>query len=723
MSLRFGADVGGTFTDVVCISSEGLFRAKADTTHYDLKVGFFNAVRLAAERAGLSLEEALQEADNIVYSTTVGTNALIERRGAKLGLITTKGFEHTAKVGRARNWADGLPIEKRYDRGRAVRPPPLIDQSLIVGVQERIDNLGNVIIPLRDEEVIRKVQTLVDQGVRGIVVVTLNSYVNPEHEIRIGEIVRENYPECYLGHLPVYMSHDISPKSGEYRRSMTVIIDAYLRELSEGHMLRLIDELRRSQYKRPLFVAKNTGGLSSLSRTQALHLLGSSPSATVIGSGYIGKMIGVPNVIISDMGGTSFDVGLVVEGQDRVYDIDPVIDRFRVQIPYVAHWSIGAGGGSIARVVDGQLKVGPESAGSNPGPVCYDRGGLDPTVTDADLVLGFLDPDGFLGGRLKLRVDRAEQAIQEKIANPLGISVLEAAWQIKRLIDGIMGQEMYRICSLTSGQDPRDFVLFSMGGAGPVHAAGYADGADVDRIATFPFSSVFGAFSTLSLDIIQTYEVTHHVTFYDEDRGGYLVDRLDDFNQEVDSLLATARRDMEEEGFNFSEVELVVDLSLCYGQQRQSLAIRLDGYHLKDASDVQRLCENFNDAYAEQYGKSSVFVAAGIELNEIRLNAIGPVSKYTLPTSNADPDFSKAKKKDRQAYWGEQTGSVDTPVYERDLLTPGAKITGPALCDAEDTVIVVPPGWTYRTDNRGVGWTERIRLEESDIQTVESKET
>lgn len=710
MSFRFGVDVGGTFTDVVCLRDGKLFRGKADTTHYDLKIGFFNAIRTAAERADLDFEEALRETDGIVYSTTVGTNALIERRGTKLGLITTKGFEHTVKVGRARNWADGLPIEKRYDRGRAVRPPPLIDQSLMVGVQERIDNMGNVIVPLREHDVLEKVQYLVDQGVRGIVIVTLNSYVNPVHEKQIAKIIRENYPECFLGHLPVYSSHEISPKSGEYRRSMTVIIDAYLRDLSEGHLLRLNDDLRQAGYVSPLFVAKNTGGLSSLSRAQALHLLGSSPSATVIGADHIGKTTGHKNIIISDMGGTSFDVGLVVDGRDRVYELDPVIDRFRVQVPYVAHWSIGAGGGSIARVIHGQLKVGPDSAGSKPGPVCYDRGGTEPTVTDADLVLGYIDPNNFLGGKVKLRLDRAIETIERKIAKPLGIETVEAAWRIKRVIDGIMGQEMYRICSLTSGQDPRDFVLFSMGGAGAVHATGYADGADIQRVATFPFSSVFGAFSTLALDIIQTYEKTFHVTFYDGKTKRYLTDRIDEFNEAVESLIQVARRDMAEEGFDFAKVKLVVDLSLCYGQQRQTLAIRLDGEKLADEASIKSLCDQFNAAYAEQFGAGAVFATAGIELNEIRLNALGPVDKHALLPVPRVQNIEDARLGDRRAYWGESDGYVVTPVYDRDKLGSGAVLDGPVLCDAEDTVIVVPPGWTYRTDEWGVGWIERNEI-------------
>jgi N-methylhydantoinase A len=708
MSLRFGIDVGGTFTDVVCISDGALFRGKADTTHYDLKVGFFNAARAASDKAGLKVEDALKNADGIVYSTTVGTNALIERRGTRLGLVTTRGFEHTVKVGRARNWGDGLPTEKKYDRGRAQRPEPLIPQSLIVGVQERIDNLGNVIIPLREDEVLEKVQHLIDQGVRGIVVVTLNSFINPAHEARIGALIREQYPECFLGHLPVYLSHEISPKAGEYRRSMTVIIDAYLRDLSESHLLRLADDLRHRGYARPLFVAKNTGGLSSMSRSQALHLLGSSPSATVIGADHLGRLMNERNIIISDMGGTSFDVGLVIEGRERVYEMDPVIDRFRVQIPYVAHWSIGAGGGSIARIVNGQLKVGPDSAGSNPGPAAYDRGGREPTVTDADLVLGYIDPNRFLGGKTKLRADRASEALERQIAKPLGISVVQAAWETKRLIDGIMGQEMYRICSLTSGQDPRDFVLFAMGGAGAVHAAGYAEGADITRIATFPFSSVFGAFSTLSLDILQTYERTFHLTLFKGADQTYPVDQLDAFNATVAELRAFAERDMLEEGFNLGEISLVVDVNICYGQQRKVLAVRVENGALRDAADVRRLCDQFNAEYADTFGKGAAFPQAGIELNEIRLSAVGVVSKYKPGDTAATQDPEGARLGSRQAYWGPDVGFVETPVYDRDRLGANIVLQGPVLCDAEDTVIVLPPGWRYRTDRFGFGWMERL---------------
>jgi N-methylhydantoinase A len=707
MGISIGIDVGGTFTDVVILKDGEIFRGKADSTHYDLKVGLMNAIRRAAERTGRPLEGVLHSTDTVAYSTTVGTNALLERRGTKLGLITTKGFEHTVHVGRARNWGDGLDTQKKYDRGRAVRPAPLIPQDRIVAVQERIDNLGNIIIPMRDAEVREKVQKLIDKGVRGFVVVLLNAYKNPVHEKRIGEIISEQYPECYLGHIPIYLSHEISPKSGEYRRSMTVIIDAYLRELTEGHLLRIADDLRDIGYRRPVFVAKNTGGLSSLSRTQALHLLGSSPAATVMGSTYIREIIGTPNIVVSDMGGTSFDVGLVVEGRDRVYDYDPIIDRYRVQISYIAHWSVGAGGGSIAKLVNGELRVGPESAGSNPGPACYNRGAVHPTVTDADVVLGYINPHNFLGGKLRIDPERAEAAIRTAIAEPLGLSVTEAAWNIKRLIDGYMGQEMYRICALTSGQDPREFVLFALGGAGPVHGAGYAENTDISRVATFPFSSVFGAFSTLTLDVLQTYEKTLNLTLFNGKREEYLAENIPVFNEEVRKILELAHRDMEEERFDFSRIQTEVEIQMCYGQQRQTLPVKVPKIELQKGADIKDLCDRFNAAYAEKFGKGAVYPQAGIEMVAVRLNALGPASKYRLARIEIDYDPERARTGTRKVYWGPERGYVDTAIYNRELMGADVKLEGPVICETEDTAIVTPFGWRFRTDEWGIGWIEK----------------
>lgn len=707
--LRIGVDVGGTFTDVVVSRGGTLAHGKADTTAFDLRVGVINAIEEAAHLFDMTGVELLGTAESMVYSTTVGTNALIEHKGPVLGLITTHGFEDALLVGRGRNWADGLAVEERYDRGRAQRPRPLIPRDLIVGIHERLGNKGEVLVPLSDDEVLEKIQYLVDRGVRGIVVVLLYSYVNPAHENRIRDLIRAQYPDVYLGQMPVFLSSELSPQMGEYRRTTTCILDAFLRLETEEHLVALNEDLRDFGYLKPLLIAKCTGGASSLSRTRPIQLFGSGPVSGIIGATSISREYKLPNVFLTDMGGTSFDLGLVLEGHERIYEYDPIIDRWRVQVPLVAHWSIGAGGGSIASLQDGILKVGPQSAHSLPGPACYARGGTEPTVTDADVVLGYIDPDYFLGGRIQLDKSKAELAITERIANPLGITAYEAAWNIKRLVDGMMGQEIYRIAAQMSGLDPRDFVAFAYGGAGPVHAAGYADAADVSKVATFEFGSVGGAYGTLSLDIVQVYERTHSDILYSH--GQYNLSSMAPMNDAMQLLLLEAERDMDEEGFDRAQIRFEFEILLRFGQQRHVLPIIWAATQFSDISQIQEVVESFVTAYGDAYGKGAVFLEAGVEVLGIRLSAIGEVSRPRIDGSSVtDGIQSDAHLGCRRAYWGVQHGEIQTPVYRRDRLPADFHISGPALIESIDTVCVVPPGWNFQLDGRRVGWLEREEI-------------
>ncbi|TAN26560.1 MAG: hydantoinase/oxoprolinase family protein [Actinomycetota bacterium] len=704
--LRIGVDVGGTFTDVVVSRGGTMVHGKSDTTAFDLRVGVTNAIEEAARLFDMTVNELLGSAQSMVYSTTVGTNALIEHKGPVLGLITTHGFEDALLVGRGRNWADGLSVEERYDRGRARRPRPLIPRDLVVGVHERLGNKGEVLVPLRDEEVLRKIQYLVDRGVRGIVVVLLYSYVNPAHENRIRNLILEQYPDVYLGHMPVFLSSELSPQMGEYRRMTTCILDAFLRLETEEHLVALNEDLRDYGYTKPLLIAKCTGGASSLSRTRPIQQFGSGPVSGIIGATSISRDYKLPSVFLTDMGGTSFDLGLVLEGHERIYEYDPVIDRWRVQVPLVAHWSIGAGGGSIASVQDGILKVGPQSAHSLPGPACYARGGVEPTVTDADVVLGYIDPDYFLGGRILLDKSKAASAVTERIANPLGISTYEAAWNIKRLVDGMMGQEIYRIAAQMSGLDPREFVAFAYGGAGPVHAAGYADAADVSKVATFEFGSVGGAYGTLSLDIVQVYERTHSDILYSG--GNYSQSSITPINDVMQLLLKEAERDMDEEGFDLSQIRFEFEMLLRFGQQRHVLPIPWSEAGFSDVAQIQEVVEAFVKAYGDAYGKGAVFLEAGVEVLGIRLSAIGETQRPQTAGHRATGVIqTTAPHGHRFAYWGFDHGEIETPVYRRDELPDDFQICGPALIESIDTVCVLPPGWTFQLDKRRVGWLER----------------
>ena len=707
MSARLGLDIGGTFTDAVGVIDGRLVWAKAETTHHDLKECFMDAAARAAERLGSDLAAVAGGAEALIYSTTVGTNTLIERTGPKLGLITTMGFEDTLKVGRSRSWADGMPLEVRFAKGRARKPEPLIPRDeFTVSLRERIDSRGEVLVPLDEEEVRRQVQRLVDLGVRGFVVVLLNSFINAVHEERVRDLIHEEYPEVYLGRMPVFLSHEISPQMGEYRRSLTTIIDAYLRVNTEEHILDIGNDLRDMGYRKPLFLAKCTGGVSSVSRTRPVHLLGSGPVAGVFGARALADAYGLRNVLLTDMGGTSFDAGLVVEAKDRLYESDPVFDRWRVQVPVIAHWSIGAGGGSIAYVEDRRLHVGPRSARSRPGPACYGRGGTEPTVTDADVVLGFVAPDYFLGGRIRLDAGLAVEAVRTRVAEPLGMTVDEAAWHVRRQIDGVMGQELYMRTALNSGTDPREFTAFAVGGAGPVHAAGYAEFADIRRIALPPFAGAFGAFGTLSMDLVQTYEKGRKVVIRMPGSAEFEAGAAEVLNAEIHGLLADARRDVAEEGLDPSAVAFALEVQMSYGMQRQTLDVPHPGLRIDGAADLAALFDRFQGAYADSFGEGSTSPESGAEVRLVRLNVIGASEKPTLPRFAGDP-HPPAPIGARRVLWALDRGREETPVHRLSALVPGAAIDGPALVEAEDSVTAVPRGWALRLDEHRMGWLER----------------
>jgi N-methylhydantoinase A len=702
---EIGIDVGGTFTDVYSRhGSESAF-AKADTTDFDLKQGVLTALGELASKLGQPPEEMLRDTAKIVYSTTVGTNALLERRGPRLGIITTAGFDHTLAIGRGRSWADGLSIDKRLDRARASRPAPLVPAALTATVHERVTSTGQVLVPLADDDARRSIQRLVDQGVQGFVVSLLYSYIYPAHEQRIRQLIREEYPEECLGHYPVILSCEASPEMGEYRRLTTCILDGFLRMMTEEHLLELSEELLAKGYRRPLLVAKCTGGASSLSRTRPIHLYGSGPVAGITGGRRLAQHYALDKVIITDMGGTSFDVGIVTEGATSSFDSDPVIDRWRVQVPVIAHWSIGAGGGSIAHVADGTLKVGPRSAHAMPGPACYGRGGYEPTVTDADVVLGYVDPDYFLGGRFLIDADLASEAVDEHVGKPTCKRTVDAAWDIKHLVDGIMGHEIYRLAAMNSGVDPREFAALAFGGAGPVHAAGFCEAADVSTILVPSFGSVSGAYGTLALQVQQIYEISFIARISYGGDGGYRLEAVDHINEAVASLMSQAQRDLRDEELDVDEVRYDVYLLMRFGQQRHMMSIPLPRPAI-GPEDLPVIAAEFAGHYASAYGAEAVFLEAGIEAVGVRLEAhVGTGGTGHLP--GEAPSSGPHRKGARPAYWGLEVGWVDTPLYWRDRLPADCRLPGPVLVESEDTVCVVPPGWDYRIDEQRTGWLTR----------------
>ncbi len=705
-------DIGGTFTDCFITYGDQAVYGKAPTTSYDLSKGFMQALRETVVSLGISLEDLLESTEMVRYSTTLAVNRLIERKGPRLGLFTTENFEDTLAAGRGGAWGDGIPISQMRNLPRMKKPEPIIPRHLIVGLKERIDYAGKVVRPLDEEDTSEKLRYLVNQGAQGFVVCLINSYANPVHERKIREIIRRQYPECYLGSQIVVLSSDVSPRWREYPRMVATMLCAYLHRVMVDELKGMSDELRGLGYKKALMMVHNSGGMAEVFRTTALNTFNGGPTAGIVGAAYVGKEQSFDNIIATDMGGTSFDVGLITESKPSFYQYHPVIDRWAVELTMLESRSIGAGGGSIARVdplMGNRLLVGPQSAGSMPGPACYDMGGTDPTVTDADVVLGYINPDYFHGGSIRLNVEKAREAIREKIAKPLNMELEESAWLIKRVIDGLMAGEIFKE-TILKGHDPKEFVVFSFGGAGPTHCCGYTFEAGVPKIVTFPTSPVFCALGSAVMDVIQYYETTKYVLFKQPaglggaGTGEYFTD-YERFNEVVRELQKLAVRDLQGQGISPESATYSLELEMRYGGQLNMTRVPSPRLFIHDKSDVLAIYENFEREFIKAYSALSVFPEGGVDISSfvLRSTFVSPklkIPSYTLKSTKAP---AEAYKGQREAFWQELGGFKPTNTYDSSRLEPGNKLEGPAIIEAVDTTIVLPPGRTFSINEYSSG--------------------
>jgi N-methylhydantoinase A/oxoprolinase/acetone carboxylase beta subunit len=697
-------DIGGTFTDCLITYGDGMVFGKAPTTTYDLSKGFMQALRETVVSLDITLEDLLESTDMVRYSTTLAVNRLIERKGPRLGLFTTEDFEDTLAAGRGGSWGDGTPISQMRNLPRMKKPEPITPRHMIVGVKERIDYAGKIVRPLDEEDVSEKLRYLVNQGAQGFAVCLINSYANPVHERKIRELIRRQYPESYLGSQIVVLSSDVSPRWREYPRMVATVLCAYLHRVMVDELKGMGDELRSLGYKKALMMVHNSGGMAEVFRTTALNTFNGGPTAGIVGAAYVGKEQGFNNIIATDMGGTSFDVGLIVENKPSFYQYHPVIDRWAVELTMLESKSIGAGGGSIARVdpfMGNRLLVGPQSAGSMPGPACYDMGGTDPTVTDADVVLGYINPDYFHGGSMPLNVQKAKDAIREKVAKPLKMELEEAAWLIKRVIDGLMAGEIFKE-TILKGRDPKEFVVFAFGGAGPTHCCGYTFEAGVPKIVTFPTSPVFCALGSAVMDVVQYYETTKYVLFKQPaglggaGTGEYFAD-YERFNQVVRELQKLAIRDLQGQGIPPESATFSLELEMRYGGQLNMTRVPSPRLFIADKSDVQAIYENFEREFIKAYSALSVFPEGGVDISSfvLRSTFVSPKSKIAKYPMNGSKVAEEAFKGKREAFWQELGGFKPTSTYDLSRLQPGNKLEGPAIIEAVDTSIVLPPGRTF----------------------------
>ena len=677
-----GVDTGGTFTDVVVLGDRGeVWTAKASTTPDDFSRGVMDAVTEAANALGIDTAELLEQTTLFKHGSTVATNALITRNGCKVGLITTKGFEDTTEIMRAIGRVDGLSEDEIKHVTWITKPESFVPRERVIGVRERMDYQGNEIVPLNWDDVMQAIRRLIEEEkVEAIAVSLMHAWANPRHEEEIRALTAEADPRR-----KVYWSFGsaLSQVAGEYARANTAILNSYLGPTVERYLKGLEDKLRDSGLKGPLLIMQGNGGVAHREHVSAIANLQSGPAGGMIASAHLAGLLKHKNVITTDMGGTSFDVGLITEGYWR-YAREPIVERFRMLQPIIDIESIGAGGGTIARVEEetGRLLVGPDSAGASPGPVCYDNGGEQVTVTDCDLALGIIDPGYFLGGRKRLNKQKALQAIEENIARPLKLKIHEAAAGVHEIVNAKMS-DLIRRQVVRTGYMPEEFVIYAFGGAGPVHAAGFAAELGIKQIYIFTTSPVFSAFGAAAADVIRTRVMSCQYILPADPAA---------INQRLDGIENEMKDEMTREGFKAQQVEFRRYFTMRY--RRQSAGVEMASPD--DRLNARRMAEMrsaFEKKYEELYGVGAGYSKAGIEISEIRLDVVGRVAKPNLSARRKSASKPRAARKGRRQvfFTRPERKLIQTPIYDYERLGAGSVVRGPAIIELPFTTALVPP--------------------------------
>jgi len=693
--LYVGVDIGGTFTDVVVMDEDGaVVSNKALTTPGALEEGVFSALQLMADARDESLESFLAQVAAFGHGTTQATNALIERKGAPTGLITTLGFGDTLFIQRLLGFTAGVPTERLGWYSKRRHPTPIVPRSLVREVPERVDQAGRVLLELDEDATRRSVAELLDAGVSALAVSLLWSFRNPAHERRVAEIVRELDPN---GEVFVSLSSEVNPVIGEYERTATTVLNSYLGPIVQRYLERLESSLRSRGFAGVFSVLNSIGGVMGAEEAaeRAVLLLASGPTGGVIGSRYLAQELGHRNVITTDMGGTSFDVGLILDGRPLVTGVTEV-GRYHVSAPMVDITAVGSGGGSIASVRDGLITVGPESAGADPGPACYGRGGTRPTVTDANVVLGIVDPDHFLGGRMRLDGEAAARVIEEQIARPLGLDVHEAAAGIRRIVDAQMADTL-RELTIGRGHDPRDFVLYAYGGAGPMHCAGYGAELGVDKIVIPTTSMAQSAYGALASDIQHSAERSFLIRGGGGAEPGWAGIEPGVLVEQFSALEARCRAALARYEVTDGDGEYSRSVDMRYRRQTHELIIPVPAGHI-DASVVRYLVERFEQTYEDTYGKGAGFREAGVEMTTFRVDAIGRTRKPRLPKA---PARTGAQRRERPIYDGAACAHVSAEVVDWTALGVGEHVAGPAVLEHPTTTVYVAAGQHAAVDPHG----------------------
>jgi N-methylhydantoinase A len=668
MAYYIGTDIGGTFTDLVMLSDKGeVTIVKAPTTPDDRTRGVLDALDLAAKGANLEPGALVDGLAYFAHGTTAATNAFIERKGVKTGLLTTLGFADVLAIQRCMaSWAGLADHEIAHYSTRSI-PQPIIARELIEEIDERVDYRGRIIVPLDETAARASVRRLLGEGVE--------------------QIIKEEAPNAF-----VTISSSLIPVLGEYERVSTTAINSYLGPVIHRYINGLEKSMRDYGYRGPVSIMESGGGVlpAAEAALQAANLLTSGPAGGVLASQKLGELLGFKNIITADMGGTSFDVGLIVNGEPELQTVREV-GRFHVALPSIKVTAIGAGGGSLARIHAGHLTVGPESAGSVPGPACYGRGGTEPTITDADVVLGIIDPAYFLGGNMSIDTEKARAAINDHVAKPLGLDLHEAAAGIREVANNQMADLLRRVTT-RAGHDPRNFVICAYGGAGPTHAHQFASIAGINTALIPTTASGHSAFGAVTADRHRSFSLAFgHHTPPSFKRASDHVD-IAALNEGFAKLEVRCRDALG------SEAKIDRFIGMLFRQQVHEVFVEVPNKVL-EADDVDALVDRFQEKYERLYGKGSALRGSGVEFTTLRTEVTLPVLK-PRPTP-VEPARGKPQPIAVRRVYFYRAGFQEATVYRSSDLGAGHVIAGPAIIERPDTTVVVGMGQSLEIERYG----------------------
>lgn len=693
MGYVIGVDVGGTFTDAVLDDGEGVVIAgKSPSTPPDYSEGVMDVLQVLADQLGRPIEEMLADTHHIAHGTTSSLNALVMNKVPDIGFITTKGHRDSIYIMNVEGRYLGRAPEELQNPIAQSKSHGLVRKRHALEVTERVDRDGRVIVPLNEDEVRDAVLQLIDDGISAIAVSLLWSFRNADHEERIREIAHEIDPSLFVS-----ISSEVSPRIREFARNSTTIMSTQIGPGLRDYLGELENRLRDKNLAGPLLVMQSNGGAVAAAEApgNAISTVGSVLTGGVVGAVSLGQQLGHQNIIATDAGGTTFLAGLIVDGEP-VRSSTTIINHHPINVPTLEVHAIGSGGGAIAWIdAGGNLQIGPHSAQAVPGPACYGNGGTEPTNTDANLVLGIIPERGLLGGRRVLDVGLAREAIRTRIAEPLGLSIEDAAAAIYEVQNAQTG-DLLRKTVVEAGHDPRDFIVYAFGGSGPAHCGLYAQeiGATNVVIPLGPVASAFSAYGLASSDIVLAKELSDPAALpLDPARVERNFQGLEDQVREM----------LDRQGLHFDSIEIEREIDMRYSMQLAEVATPIPNGALT-ADDLATAAANFEQKYADLYGEGSGFREAGIQAITYRVRGTGvlPFSPTLPPLDRADSaDASSALTGVRQVCLGATRGYVDTDIYDYTKLRAGHVVAGPAVIEVPTTTVVVPQGTTGSIDELG----------------------